>query len=459
MNPAERATSFSAAVDEGGMGMSPGLTSAQQLLHAGDFAMAKSLLDAVPDDPLALRLLSLLYRYDDDYDKELEAVKRSLGMDGSDVYMQERLSWHALPLVDRVVPRRPLVLPRDPDSTPTHEMLDQLCFVTTGGSDEPFRQLLVELLESLEATRLYKDIPVYVFDAGLSDDDKHFLLNRFRQIRDIRDPGWDVDPGDLKDGYKATTARVFMNRHFPGHRYYLWIDTDCWVQDERALDDLVLAAHEQGIGICPDAVPSRKFYAAMPAPVHYLESAFLSGHPATDALFCIDAATGTFDDFQRVFLELYQHAGFYHFIGQFAINVILRNDGREAKLAGLQRVLHNVSVNELAGCPLLDANDHILDLQKEFAGVLHLTWNAKFLTPYHRPFIKSTAPDTSLEHSNAIELLFWRDQLPIRDDIRYASLCYRTWPWVDKPRLRALLLSGDAERSPDQPDVFRMKSW
>lgn len=429
--------------------MSAGLTAAEWLLRDGDFARATRLLEAEPANQHVLYLLSLLYRYDDAYDGEREVVRRSLELDGSNAYMRGRMAWHDLPLFDRVVPRQRLELPRDPATTPTQEMLDQLCFVTTGGSDEPFRQLLVELLESLAATRLYASIPVYIFDAGLSDEDKHYLLGRFKQIREIRDPGWDVDAGELKNGYKATTARVFMNRHFPGHRYYLWIDTDCWVQDENAIDELVQRAHGQGIGICPDAIPSRTYYAAMPAPARYKDTAFLAAQPATDALFCIDAGTGTFDELQRVFLKLYQYGGFSHFMGQFAINVILRRGGREVQQLDPQRVLFNISVNVLAGCPLLDADNHILNCRREIVGFPHLTWNAKFLSPYHRPFIKSTSADISPEYANRVEMLFWNNELPVSDDLAYASACYRTWPWADKGRLRELLMDHRARRGHD----------
>lgn len=178
--------------------MSSRLSSATQHIRHGQFDIAREILELETGNQRALYLLSLLYRYDDDYERERETVTRSLNMDGSSAYMRERLAWHNLPFVDRLVPRRALDLPRDPDATPTQEMLDQLCIVTTGGSDEPFRQLLVELPESLAATRLYRNTPVYIFDAGISDEDRQFLLDRFPQIRGIRDPGWDVDVGETQ---------------------------------------------------------------------------------------------------------------------------------------------------------------------------------------------------------------------------------------------------------------------
>lgn len=433
------------------------LKKATRLIRHGQFALAREMLQYESGNQRALYLLSLLYRYDDDYERELETVTRSLDMDGNSAYMRERLAWHNLPFLNRVVPRRALDLPRDPDATPTQEMLDQLCIVTTGGSDEPFRQLLIELLESLAATRLYKDTPVYIFDAGISDEDRQFLLTRFKQIRGIRDPGWDVDVGELKDGYKATTARIFMNKHFPGHRYYLWIDTDCWVQNELAIDELILLAHEQGLGICPDAVPSREFYSMIPAPARYKDAAFLQAPPATDALFCIDAATPTFDEFQRVFLELYAFGGFTHFLGQFVINVLMRRDGRELKQTDLQRVLYNISVNVLAGCPVLDESNRILNTRKELVGFPHLTWHTKVFSPYCRPFLRSSSAALSVEYANEIETLFWKDELEAREDVTYASVCYRTWPWADKPQLVRLLTDETAWSAHDSggglPDV------
>ena len=432
--------------------MSNRIDLAKQLLKDQEFDIAKHMLEKETNDPEALYLLSLLYRYDDEYDKEKAVVAQALEIDGSNAYMRERLAWNNLPIFDRVVPRQPLHLPRDPKTIPSAEVLENLCFVTTGGSDEPFRQLLIELLESLEATQLYKNVPVYIFDAGFTDDDKNFLYGRFKNIKQIKDPGWDIDPrkgfglhnkGNM-NGYKAMTARPFIPKHFPGHRYYMWIDTDCWVQDERAIDTMVHLAVTQGVSICPDLIPQiRGLYHGHMMPEKYQVEEILSRHTLMNSVVCIDTKGDFFNLWQKYFLELYDLGKFNHFADQLSINLAMAQEGKNCVIPPLQETQLIVSSNY--GCPVLSEDKKtILNIQKNVVGFLHLTWYTKNpdYTPYRRPFLKSESKDLSKDHVHRIEGAFHR-KLPVFDqDVVYASLCYRIWPWADKKTIKDLLLMG-----------------
>jgi hypothetical protein len=74
-------------------------------------------------------------------------------------------------------------------------------------------------------------------------------------------PGWDLDfprRDRTPEIRKAQIARPFLPRHFPGHRLYLWIDADAWVQEWSAIE-IALAAAERGpLAICPEIDRSYK---------------------------------------------------------------------------------------------------------------------------------------------------------------------------------------------------------
>ncbi len=113
------------------MDMSSRVEMARKLVQENEFEVAKQILEKEHQDLEALYLLSLLYRYDDDeYDKERVVIEKSLTLSADQNYMKERLKWHNLPIFDRIVPRKPLHLPRDPDTAPSAEVLENMCFVT-----------------------------------------------------------------------------------------------------------------------------------------------------------------------------------------------------------------------------------------------------------------------------------------------------------------------------------------
>ena len=202
-------------------------------------------------------------------------------------YAQKRLEWHTRPVFhkdpskSKTQPRKPLNLPRDPNFTPKQETIDSLCFVTASGSDQPYFDLSIQLLESIKASRWYNHVPIKILDCGLSPEDADYLRQRFEA--DVKDPGWDVNTSYINNrkgaghnGFKGLTARPYIHKHFPGYTYYFWMDTDCWVQDDRALDQFVHLCETQKMGVAreffghqywkPNAAQSeRGMYATIPS--------------------------------------------------------------------------------------------------------------------------------------------------------------------------------------------------
>ncbi|USO02700.1 MAG: hypothetical protein H6850_01790 [Alphaproteobacteria bacterium] len=199
-------------------------------------------------------------------DKELMLQAKKLFPDWD--YVDIRLEWHSRPEFhrdpekSRVQPRQPLHLPRDPDYIPKQETMESLCFVTGTNSAPLYFNLTVELLESIKATQHYNNIPIKVVDFGLTEEDIAYLEQRFNA--EVKDPGWDVDVSkidfgttyfknneklDLSNVLKLETSRGYYDVHFPGYEYYLWIESDLWVQNDRALDRLVCVCEKQGLSL------------------------------------------------------------------------------------------------------------------------------------------------------------------------------------------------------------------
>lgn len=115
--------------------------------------------------------------------------------------------------------------------------------IIVSGADEAFAPLLCDLIRSLN------DLPGKPFDAiGLLDVGlSPATLRTLRpQVTRIVEPEWDfpVDPAVRRDKQhvRATLARPFLQKYFPGYGTYLWMDADTWVQHRYALDWLIEAS-------------------------------------------------------------------------------------------------------------------------------------------------------------------------------------------------------------------------
>jgi len=219
----------------------------KQLIKSGLYEETINLLLEQNED---LYLGSLLCRFLDKYDLERKFLQQADGQVDYQ-YLEERLIWHKKPMFDpdlsnsRVVPRSPLLVSRKSDSIPKPEVLERLCFVSGCDSHERYFELLVELVESLKGTALYKDIPFYVLDLGLTDRQKHILSGI---SQGIVVPNWDfIFTPEPPSHRKCIIARAFLENYFPGYEYYFWLDADSWVQSETSLDAFINMAAIHGI--------------------------------------------------------------------------------------------------------------------------------------------------------------------------------------------------------------------
>jgi hypothetical protein len=119
--------------------------------------------------------------------------------------------------------------------------MTEIAIVT--GADAAYAGMLEECLRSIRDKPGSRGMTLCLLDVGLG---KH--RDRLAALADrVVEPGWDIDfPAKAQTpGYfRAMFARPFLPRHFPGHRLYLWIDADAWVQDWRAVELFIEGARQ-----------------------------------------------------------------------------------------------------------------------------------------------------------------------------------------------------------------------
>ncbi|QEX24806.1 hypothetical protein FRZ61_47480 [Hypericibacter adhaerens] len=119
--------------------------------------------------------------------------------------------------------------------------MTEIAIVT--GADANYAGMLEECLRSIRDKGGSRDKTVCLLDVGLGEHRKKLEALADRVV----EPGWDIEfPGRSQTPgyYRAMLARPFLPRYFPGHRLYLWIDADAWVQDWRAVELFVEGARQ-----------------------------------------------------------------------------------------------------------------------------------------------------------------------------------------------------------------------
>jgi hypothetical protein len=393
--------------------MSNRIDLAKQLLRDGEYTIAKQMLEKESADPQALYLLSLLYRYDDEYDQEKTVVDKALVMDGNNPYMQERLSWHNLPIFDRVVPRQPLHLPRDPKTIPSAEVLENMCFVT--GADSKYFQLMVECIESIKATQLYKDVPICVLDCGLTEEEKEYLTTKLK-IKEIKDMAT-VCP-EIQDGFlKNIFMRSQLDKLFPGYRYYFFIDADAWIYNENSIDTYINYATQYGIGIAKDLCASEhgKFYGFFGCNPNIIASSLwneelIKKAPAINAgIYCLDVQSSLCKKWTENVHANIQERGLQTFTDQSALSLALGALNIDAVLSPSNNYFYPVK-------PAYLENNLFYSIDsKELLGCIHAAGGSGQQVKY--TYYQKTAVQ--------------KDGTEVKVSYRY-----RVWPWKDKAQVR-----------------------
>lgn len=147
-------------------------------------------------------------------------------------------------------------------------MPKNLAVVTAADAD--FFDLLQGMIRSLRDRPAGRDVRVYVFDLGLGEAQRRWLLVQGAALRRPGGlPGFEHLPIHLQ----TFLSRCRIPELLPGHDTYLWIDADAWVQRWEAIDQYVEGAQRYGFAVTPEADPA------------YDMKMFLGAHRRSFALF------------------------------------------------------------------------------------------------------------------------------------------------------------------------------
>ncbi len=394
--------------------------------------MSPSMAAALP-----FEVRSKLLRLQDRYEEESELLREAGEAGARSAYLEERAAWHALPLFDRLVPRPPLILPKEENSAPSPATLAQLCFVTALGSDFPYFQVGIELIESLRHSPSYQDVPFCILDCGLTEESKQELMTRFGNLT-IKDPGFDLEievsgtdfngTPRSEAGMKGCLARPFIPRHFPGYRYYVWFDTDVWVHDERSLDLFITSAERTGVGsvVTPNGLEGAKFdgswWHRMAVQHSLVPPAFvetlLPSRTISAGTFCIDAHTGFFDRWAEAMTEAVALCGEAWGPDELTYMYTRQRYFPETPVLEFR---HNFAPTT-HGLPIYHEGCLLAPYSAEPAGIIHFCGMKKDI--WFAPLIESSEP-VNVRHNKSG-----------KGRRAMHSIHFRVWPWQDKPALR-----------------------
>src|ERR1051325_5520828 len=121
-------------------------------------------------------------------------------------------------------------------------------------ADSAYFSMLQGLLHSLSACRpASADIALGVLDIGLEPAQIETLRTMHVHVVPAE---WDYDfpsRATAPRWFQAMTARSRLPKYFPDFDPIIWIDSDCWLQDWRAIDLLLEAAQtDNRLAVVPE---------------------------------------------------------------------------------------------------------------------------------------------------------------------------------------------------------------
>lgn len=307
---------------------------------------------------------------------------------------------------------------------PSQKVLDELCIVT--GADSNYFDMMVELIQSIKATKTYKNTPICVIDSGLTDEQKKKLLENYQVI--LKNPGFDfyVKPA-TPQWMNSITARPYLHKYFPGYRYYLWIDSDTWIHGEWALHNFVNLCVDQGWALCANSIINifnRHMYGILP--LKKLAS-ILFKYPLNHGVFCMDAQSGYFEIWAQMILEYSQPPqGFVYNTEELCGTYLYYKKGLKILFEN-----ENYQTNS-SGFPIVASDSNILRHPFTFKpiGILHLANNKIARYPMNFRDVPIYVKDKPLNwyewFINLYKSLKWHKYMPTEKDFQDSN--YRRLP-------------------------------
>jgi hypothetical protein len=124
--------------------------------------------------------------------------------------------------------------------------------------DRRFAGLLRGLLSTLEPVLADPAVDLACFDIGLGEEDLAWLSN---YTSAVRQPGihFGLNADDHSLPLRSFLARPFLREYFPGYDYYVWIDSDVWLQDPSVVARYLDGAARHGLAIAHEEERGYRF--------------------------------------------------------------------------------------------------------------------------------------------------------------------------------------------------------
>jgi hypothetical protein len=123
--------------------------------------------------------------------------------------------------------------------------------VIVTAANSAFYELVTDTVASVRDKPQGCDIPVVIFDVGLTEAERRAL--RGRNVEFVA-PGWDYSfRTPPPQWFKAMTARTRIPSWVPNYDLYLWVDSDAWVQRWDTVELLFEAAQKQGFAVVAES--------------------------------------------------------------------------------------------------------------------------------------------------------------------------------------------------------------
>lgn len=127
-------------------------------------------------------------------------------------------------------------------------------------SDSRFFPLLQKMLETLRPEEYSGSLSLACFDIGLTQAQRNALSETRVQI--VRPtPHFGISAEQYSPALLSFLARPFLPQDFPGYDIYLWVDSDLWFQNPRAIDVYITGARDDGFAITHESERSYRFQA------------------------------------------------------------------------------------------------------------------------------------------------------------------------------------------------------
>ena len=425
---------------------------AAQLIQDQEYKTALDMLKRDESSQESFYWRSLICRLMDWYDEEKKIIDMGSQKYRDFDYMQERSAWHKKPLFERMVPRQPVVMPKDPLEVPLQSTVEQTCFVT--GGDSNYFTLIVECIESIRNTQTYKDCAVCVLDCGLKTEEKQYLTEKLN-VHDIKDPGWFTNsetfyryspsrdqvfssPLQQNPGNKSIAARAIMDHVFPGFRYYMWIDADAWVQDERAIDMMLSTCQTQycaGAIHCNGSIGKTGFLKSQLFDEE--KKNLIASRPTiTGGVCCFDAQSGFMEEWAQLMRDSIKKYGYWYTQDECAMNYLFYKYNFDKILP------YECNYRFSPGLPIVVGDDPVLrnPHNHQVIGIIHLpsSQKQKFHVNTHNILSPLSHEDIQKHAQYSNQVL--RDPNLMCDSTRFnISIRFRVYPWQDKTEIKHML--------------------